>query len=329
MATIGNSNLTLADLAAQAEPGGGKISDVVELLEQKCPLVRDMKWEQANDGSQHRSTIRTGLPAPTWRKLYGGIAPTKGTTAQIVDTVGQLEALSEADKDLVDMSADPTKVRLNEARAHIQGMSHTMESTVIYGDSTVNQERFTGLAPRYNSLSAQNADNIVSALGSQSDNTSIWLIDHDESTFHGLYARGATAGLQHTDEGEDWTTQSDDSTKKFKIYRDHFKWNAGIRLGDWRGVGRIPNIDISTLATLANTKDLLTFMIMLSERVDPVGEPVWYMNRTIREKLRLGIIEKISSNLTWETVAGKRVMMFDGYRVERCDAILNTEAVVS
>lgn len=329
MATIGNSNLSLADLAAQAEPNGGKISDVVELLEQKCPLVRNMTWEQANDGSQHKSTIRTGLPTPTWRKLYGGIAPTKGTTAQVVDSVGQLEALSEADKDLIDYSADPGKARLNEARAHIQGMSHTMESTVFYGDSALYPERFTGLAPRYSSLSAQNADNIVVGDGSGSDNTSIWLIDHDDTTFHGLYSRGAVAGLQHMDEGEDWTTQSDDATKKFKIYRDHFKWNAGIRLGDWRGVGRIPNIDISDLATLANTKNLITKMIMLSERIDAVGKPVWYVNRTIREKLRLGIIEKISTNLTWETVEGKRVMMFDGFPVERTDALLNTEALVS
>lgn len=329
MPTIGNTNLTLADLAAQAEPGGGKISDIIEVLSQKTPMQRDMPWIQANDGSQHKSTIRTGLPSGTWRKLYGGIAPTKGTTAQVIDAVGQLEALSEADKDLVDMSADPPKVRLNEARAHLQGLAIQMEQTIIYGDATVNPERFTGLAPRFNSMSAQNADNIVVGGGAGSDNTSIWLIDWDETTCHGLYGRGAVAGLQHTDEGEDWTTESGDATKKFKIYRDHFKWNAGLRVGDWRGIVRVPNIDVSDLNTLANTKNLITLMIQASERVDAVGTPVWYVNRTIREKLRLGILEKVSSNLTFETVEGKRVMMFDGFRVERCDAILNTEARVS
>lgn len=329
MATIGNSNLTLADLAAQAEPGGGKISDIIEVLKQKQPILDDMPWEQCNDGSQHKSTIRTGLPVPTWRKLYGGIAPTKGTTAQVTDSCGMLEDLSEADKALVDMSADPAKVRLNESKSHLQGMAHNMASTVFYGDQTVNPERFTGLSPRYNSLAAQNADNIVVGGGSGSDNTSIWLIDWDETTIHGLYPRGGVAGLQHTDEGEDWTTQSDDSTKKFKIYRDHFKWDAGLRVGDWRGAVRVPNIDISELGTLANTKNLITLMIQASERVDQVGNPVWYVNRTIREKLRLGILEKVATNLTWETVAGKRVMMFDGYRVERCDALLNTESLVS
>ena len=55
----------------------------------------------------------------------------------------------------------------------------------------------------------------------------------------------------------------------------------------------------------------------------------WYVNRTIREKLRLGILEKVSSNLSWETVAGKRVMTFDDIPVKRCDALLNTESTVS
>src|SRR3990167_1830203 len=117
MATIGNSNLTLADLAAQAEPGGGKLSDIVEVLKQKQPILEDIPWVQCNDGSTHKSTIRTGLPAPTWRRLYGGIQSTKGTTAQVKDSCGMLEDLSEAAGDLIDKSADPAKARLNETRA--------------------------------------------------------------------------------------------------------------------------------------------------------------------------------------------------------------------
>jgi hypothetical protein len=52
------------------------------------------------------------------------------------------------------------------------------------------------------------------------------------------------------------------------------------------------------------------------------------MNRTLREKLRLGILEKVSTNLTWETVEGKRVMTFDDIPVRRTDALINTETRV-
>jgi len=58
------------------------------------------------------------------------------------------------------------------------------------------------------------------------------------------------------------------------------------------------------------------------------GRAVWYVNRNIREALRLGILEKIASNLSWETVEGKRVMTFDDIPVRRTDALLNTEAKV-
>lgn len=329
MATIGNSNLTLADLAAQAEPGGGKLSDITEVLRQKQPILDDIPWVPCNDGSTHKSVIRTGLPAPTWRRLYGGIAPTKGTTAPVVDACGMLEDLAENDVDLIDKSADPGKARINESKAHIQGIAHSLASAFFYESQATNPERLTGLSPRFNSLSAQNADNIVSGGGAGSDNTSMWLIDWDETTVHGLIPRGSVAGLTHKDEGMDWVPDASDATKKFKVYRDHFKWDAGFCVRDWRGIVRVPNIDISDLNTIANTKNLITWMIQASERMDPVGKAVWYVNRTIREKLRLGILEKITTNLTWETVSGKRVMVFDGFEVKRCDALLNTETVVS
>jgi hypothetical protein len=71
-------------------------------------------------------------------------------------------------------------------------------------------------------------------------------------------------------------------------------------------------------------------MIILSERVSQKskGRACWYVNKTLRENLRLGILERVSANLTWETVEGKRVMTFDDIPVKRLDALLNTEARV-
>src|SRR4051812_4220772 len=124
MSTLATTNLTLADIAAQSQDQ--KLMDVVELLSATNQIIQDMSWVQCNDGSQHKSVIRTGLPTPTWRRLYGGIQPTKSTTAPVTDACGMLEDLSEADVDLIDKSPDPAKARLNEARAHIEGLSQTM-----------------------------------------------------------------------------------------------------------------------------------------------------------------------------------------------------------
>lgn len=72
-------------------------------------------------------------------------------------------------------------------------------------------------------------------------------------------------------------------------------------------------------------------MVQATERIPSFGKgrAVWYVNRTIREALRLGILEKTASNLSWETVSGKRVMTFDDIPVRRVDALLNSEARVA
>jgi hypothetical protein len=100
---------------------------------------------------------------------------------------------------------------------------------------------------------------------------------------------------------------------------------------DWRYFVRIANIDISDLGTIANTKNLINWMVQSTERIPSFGKgrAAFYMNRTLREKLRLGILERVSSNLSWETVSGKRVMTFDDIPVRRTDALVNTESVVA
>ena len=114
-------------------------------------------------------------------------------------------------------------------------------------------------------------------------------------------------------------------------YRTHYRWDLGLCIRDWRYFGRIANIDVSDLNTIANTKNLINWMVQLSERIPSFGKgrAAFYVNRTIREKLRLGILERVSNNLSWETVSGKRVMTFDDIPVRRTDALINAEAVVA
>ena len=52
-------------------------------------------------------------------------------------------------------------------------------------------------------------------------------------------------------------------------------------------------------------------------------------NKTIRSFLRRQIKNSNNVHLSMDEVAGKKVLSFDGVPVKKCDAILNTEAVVS
>ena len=331
MSALNATNPTLIDVARRTDPDG-KIATIVELLNQSNDVLTDMSWVEGNLETGNKTTVRTGIPVPTWRKLYGGVQPTKSTTAQVQDSCGMLEAYAEIDKALADLNGNTAAFRLSEDSAIIEGMSQELAQTLFYGNEGSEPEAFTGLAPRYNSLSAQNADNIVNAAGDNaSSNTSIWLCVWGPQTGFGIYPKGSSGGLKMTDKGQVTIENVDGSGGRMEGYRTHYRWDAGLTIRDWRYFVRVANIKISDLATVSNTKNLINWMVQASERIPSFGKgrACWYVNRTIREKLRLGILERVANNLSWETVEGRRVMTFDDIPVRRTDAIVNNESLVA
>jgi hypothetical protein len=246
MATLSATNPTLLDLAKRLDPNG-KIDAIAELLSQTNEVLEDMTWVEGNLPTGHRSTIRTGLPTPTWRKLYGGVQPQRSTTVQVTDSCGMLEAYAEVDKALADLAGNTDAFRLSEDRAFIEGMNQKFASTLFYGNETTEPEAFTGLAPRFNSLSAANAENIIVGGGSGADNNSIWLVVWGPNTVHGIIPKGSKAGLQVEDKGQVTIENVDGASGRMEGYRTHYRWDCGLTVRDWRYIVRIPNIDLSDL----------------------------------------------------------------------------------
>lgn len=319
---------TLVDAAKLLNPDGS-VANVVEILSQQNDILEEMVWVEANGPVSHRTTIRSGLPAATWRKLNYGVQPTKATTVQVTDTIGDLEAYSDVDKALTDLAGDPIAFRYSEDAAHIEGMRNELFQTLIYGNEGTEPEAFTGLTPRYNLSTAENGLNVIKHGGVGADNASIWLIVWGPNTVHGIYPKGSMVGLEVEDKGQ--VTLLDAADGKYEGYETHFVWKAGLCVRDWRYAVRICNIDASDLATLTNTDEVIVSMIRALERVPNLnaGRPAFYMNRAVREAVRLGANEKASSQITVENVAGQPVMRFGGVPVRRCDALTIAEDLVS
>ena len=334
MATNAVTNPTLADVAKATDPDG-KISTIVEILNETNEMLDDMVWIEGNLPTGHRTTIRAGLPTPTWRKLYGGVTPNKGTNVQVTDTTGMLEAYAEIDKALADLNGNSAAFRMTEDKAHIEGMSQEFANTVMYGNEGTAPEEFTGFAPRFNDNSGPaNADNIILGGGSGADNNSIWLISWGNDTVHGIYPKGSKAGLQFTDKGQVTLEDASDGSNsgRMEAYRSHYKWDCGISVRDWRYVVRICNIDQSLLtankSTGADITDLMVQAIELLPNASK-GRPAFYMNRGLRSTLRRQINNTTNVRMTQDEVAGKQVLSFDGIPVRRCDALTSTEATIS
>lgn len=330
MATLSTTNPTLSDVAKRYD-ADGKIDTIVEMLAETNEVLEDMTFLEGNLPTGHRTTIRSGLPGSTWRKLNYGVQPSKSTTVQVTDTTGMLEAYAEVDKSLADLNGNTGAFRLSEDRAFLESMNQTMANTLFYGDTGTDPEKFMGLSARYNSTGAASGDNIILGGGSGSDNTSVWLVCWGPNTIHGIYPKGSQAGLNHHDLGE--VTLEDAANGKYQGYRTHYKWDVGMTVRDWRYAVRIPNIDVSNLnkGATSSSADLVDLMVQAIELLPNtnLGRCVFYGNRTISSILRRQITNTSNVRLSMDEVAGKRVMTFDGIPFRRNDALLKNEALVS
>lgn len=341
MATLGANVLTLTDWAKRLDPDG-KTAKIAEILNQTNEILDDMMFMEGNLPTGHQTTIRTGLPAVYWRLMNQGVPTSKSTTAQITENAGMLEAWSEVDCDEAELNGNVGAFRLSEAEAFLEGMNQEMAQTLIYG-SAANPEEFVGFANRYNDLSANNAENILDAGGTGSDNTSIYLVGWGQKSCFGVFPKGSKAGLMHEDLGKVTVeTTAGVGGNRMRAYQDRFQWKNGLVLKDWRYACRIANVDVSDLVAQANTQTLTAatnIVKMMSRAIDRLPtlngvKPAFYANRTVLSHLRLIGLEKSSSAVTVEeglNQFGERIYntRFLGIPVRLVDALTNAEAQVT
>lgn len=332
MATaIGGNNPTLADWSKQLEPNGGITTDIVEILNQVNEITLDMSWQEANGPTYHRSTIRTGLPSPTWRQFYQGVAPTKNTYAQVDDMMGMMEARSSVDVKLAALQSDAAQFYMNEATGFIEGMTQDFVSNVFYGNQATSPAKFNGLAPRFNdNTTAATKENLIDAGGTGSDNTSIWLVRWSPRTCFGIFPKGSVAGLQREDLGVQHLTL-DGSSNPYSAHVDKFTWDAGLCVRDWRAIVRIANIDVSNLVGESSAADILKNMTKAVHKLPQgmAGREAFYCNSTVLTMLDIQAQNKANIYLTVGEEEGRPKVSFRGIPIRRVDQLTLTEATIT
>jgi hypothetical protein len=348
MATIGAGALTYADWAKRLDPDG-KVAVIINILSQTNEILDDALVVEGNLETGHKTTIRTGLPSATWRLLNYGVPTTKSTTAQITDQCGMLETYSMVDKALADLNGNTAEFRLSEDLAFLEGMNQQMASTVFYGNTAVNPERFAGFAVRYNTVitaNAQTAANVIDMGGTGSTNTSIWIVTWGPNTAHFIFPKGGMTGLHHKDKG-DIVPAYDVNNNRFEAYTTHYKWDMGLTVRDWRYVVRLCNIDV-TLLNGGSAANLLNGIVRGLHRLPTtprsvtnvqktdapdqgmtMGRLAIYCNRVISTYIDLQAMNKTNVLLKMEEFDGHSVTTFRGIPIRTVDALLNTEARIT
>lgn len=339
MALLSTGALTLADWAKRLDPNG-QVPVIAELLSQTNEILEDAVFLQGNLPTGHRLTIRTGLPQIFYRMINQGVPTSKSTTTQVDEACGILEARSHIDVELAKLNGNTGEFRLSEDRAFIEGMNQTMAGALFYGNPATDPRQFLGLQTRYSAIAgAGNAQNILDAGGTGSNNASIYLVVWGDNTVFCPFPKGSTAGLMHQDLGEE--SVPDANNNFFQALRTLYQWKNGVAVKDWRYIVRIANINTSDLTSQSATQSInaaTQIINLMSRAIDRVpnlsmGKAAFYANRTVYSMLRVAALNKSNAALSITDALTQfgtpyKLTSFLGVPLRKVDQLLNTESRV-
>jgi len=335
MATLTSSYLTLADWSQRQKPSGG-IDQMIEILVNSNPIIKDANILEGNLPTGHRYTRRVSDPAGSWRLLNQGVASEKSTTEQFTDLCGILESYSTLDVDVAMLNGNTREFRASEDAGFVTGLNDTMATALFYGDQNTDPEKMHGLDKRYNSLTSPagaTSTQMISGGGSASTNTSIWLVTWGPKTCTLIYPKGSKAGLSQEDLGKDLVRDSNNLT--YQAWVTKFQWKIGLAIPDYRYVIRICNVDVDLLtsdaATGADLLDKLIDAYYARPTVDlgKMAKTFIYCNKTVGKFLHKQASNKANVNLTVDSAAGKPMVSLLDAPVHICDNITSTEATIT
>lgn len=316
-----SSQYTLLELAKRTNQG--ELLTIAEVLNETNEILQDAVWIEANQTLGHVGTKRTSLPTGTFRQANAGVALEASLTKQLTEPIARLEALSDIDEAIIDIAPNKQEARSQEDRAFVEGLGQTLVDTVFYGNVATDAEKFNGFATRYDALSDSN---VLGALGTGDDTTSLWVIEWGPTKVHMLYPKGSKAGLEMNDKGKQRITAT--STTFLYAYETQFVQWSGLFVHDDRCVQRIANIETSGSTNTLDDNQILECLNLLPT-AGGSGQARIYVNRTLKTQLDILAKDKSNVNYTSDNAFGVPVTRFRGVPVRLCESIVNTETAIS
>lgn len=300
---------------------------ILELLSQTNEMLLDAPVVQANDGTVNTSVVRTALPSGTKRVYNQGVGIGASQTDLIHDVCAQIAIYSEVDEDLVNNSPNKAETLQNEQIAFIEGLGQDMAQDIFYGNHSKDAASIDGFATRR----AKVDNKLCFSMGGNTANhqTSVYIVKWGPQNVQYMYPRGATGiGVQVKDKGVQ-TVPAPDGQGEMEAYKTYFKVDYGIIVKKPQALIRIANIDMNSDMSDADAQALVK-KILKARAYLPQGDGTVSIlcNADIMSVFDQATLSKSNVVYTSEDPWGRPVNMLRDMRIRRCDAILNTEAVV-
>lgn len=294
---------------------------VVDTIINAQPLLDQMCFTPSNDGTNNRSTMITDYPEGQLRRFNQGTKAEKAGGITMVDPTCMLNTWSKIDAKELALHGGSAEWRYKQERAFQRGIAHKVARMIFNGSIKTEPDGINGLRTRYGKTS-DGFEDVVMDAGGKSDATKgltdIFIVNWDESLVHAIYPQKGVGGLQMTDRGE--SDAYDNKGNRYRAVITDYDWDVGLAIEDRRQVVRIANIDVSSLT--ADAEGSLDLVDMLIDAVEMFPESLgsgaaMYMTAPLRAMLRKQVRHCKNVNLEWETVAGRKVVSWDGIPVHK------------
>lgn len=338
MSDFDNTIYTLANVMTSTT-NDGMMLEVANTVTKDNELLERLPFFASNKPFENVSARVTKVHEPSARVVNEGAIDGVNDKVQVIDTLIHYETFIEPDELALRGVNDPAQWFTDEVEYTAQGFSNAFATQSITGDSQDGPGKtIDGLAKRYNNLPAAATDKtdrnytVVSAAGSGSDNTSIYLVGLGKKGVHGIYLKNGTAGLEIKRLGPRTVTAANGG--KYQSYETaQMTWDVGLVATNFRAAGRVCNIDVSDLtADESAGAKLSDEMIELQTKVRLTGlQPYWLVNDTIHQYFHQQASNKSNANVNWMPQGDRGLMklIFGGIAMLKMDAIGVAEATVS
>lgn len=300
---------------------------IIEQLAVTNEMLLDAPVVEANDRTVNTQLVRTALPKGTRRVYNQGVGTGASQTDTIHDVVAQVAIYSKIDKSLVKNARNPQEFLMQEQVAFIAGLANDMADDIFYGNHSKDPAAIDGFATRRskvdNKLCISMGGNVANK------NTSIYLVKWGPQNVKYIYPREATGlGVQREDKGVQ-TVKAPIGEGEYEAYVNYYQADYGIAVGDPRALVRICNIDMSQEMSDENAQKLIRKILAAKAKL-PQGDGTVSIlcNADVMSIFDQATLSKSNVVYTSEDPWGRPVNMLRDMRIRRCDAILNTEAVV-
>lgn len=308
-----DNRYTLAEYAQLAGLKDEQLA-VVHTIEDTEPLFSSAPIKMCNSGTTNKTQVITKYPVGQTRGYNMGVTAEKAASKIVQDDTCMTETYNEIDVEIVKLNKNSAAWRANQDKAFVRGLAHSVAERIFNASKKRDPFEFDGLATRFAKI---DGDHVVDAAGTATDDkyADIWLVNWGVDTVHLIYPEGGVAGL--TQSFEPYVDARDPKNRLFKVDRTWYRWYLGLAVPDPAQVVRICNVPVNK--ALDGSYDMVRALTLATEALpgDVLPTAGIYMNKTLRSALRLQITAKPNVNLTFDDVAGKKVLSWDGIAVHK------------